>query len=116
MSRRLRTILIILGVLVGILVVGFLVFRFYLVPMSFPEVEGRIQLPGLLEAVDIYRDPYGVPHIYATSEHDLFMAQGFVHAQERFWQMDRLLLPCRQELEHRENYELERNGCRNGSV
>ena len=30
----------------------------------------------------------GIPHIYATTSHDLFFAQGYVHAQDRFWQMD----------------------------
>ena len=43
---------------------------------------------GLDGTVDIYRDSMGVPHIYAATPHDLFFAQGFVHAQDRFWQMD----------------------------
>lgn len=55
---------------------------------SFPQIEGEIQLSGLDDPVDIYRDSFGVPHIYATTEHDLFFAQGYVHAQDRFWQMD----------------------------
>ncbi len=55
---------------------------------SFPQIEGEIQLAILDGPVDIYRDAYGVPHIYATTQHDLFVAQGYVHAQERFWQMD----------------------------
>lgn len=38
--------------------------------------------------MDIYRDEMGIPHIYAATLHDLFMAQGYVHAQDRFWQMD----------------------------
>lgn len=57
-------------------------------PKSFPQVDGEIQLDGLDGPVDIYRDNMGVPHIYATTSHDLFFAQGFVHAQDRFWQMD----------------------------
>ncbi len=55
---------------------------------SFPQTEGQLRLPGLLDEVDVYRDSFGVPHIYASSHHDLFLAQGFVHAQDRFWQMD----------------------------
>ncbi len=55
---------------------------------SFPQVEGEIHIPGLDGAVDVYRDGMGIPHIYATTLHDLFLAQGYVHAQERFWQMD----------------------------
>lgn len=57
-------------------------------PKSFPQVDGEMQLEGLHGQVDIYRDQMGIPHIYASTEHDLFFAQGYVHAQERFWQMD----------------------------
>jgi penicillin amidase len=55
---------------------------------SFPQVDGQIQVGGLEAPVDVYRDAWGIPHIYAGSLHDLFFAQGFVHAQDRFWQMD----------------------------
>ena len=43
---------------------------------------------GLNAAVDVYRDQMGIPHVYATTAHDLFFAQGYVQAQDRFWQMD----------------------------
>lgn len=55
---------------------------------SFPQIAGEIQIPGLDGRIDIYRDGIGIPHIYASTTHDLFFAQGYVHAQERFWQMD----------------------------
>jgi penicillin amidase len=55
---------------------------------SFPQTEGSLRLPGLGASVQVYRDPMGVPQIYASSLHDLLMAQGFVHAQDRFWQME----------------------------
>jgi penicillin amidase len=45
-------------------------------------------MQGLEGPVDIYRDQIGIPHIFATTDHDLFFAQGYVHAQDRFWQMD----------------------------
>ncbi|HZM24384.1 MAG TPA: penicillin acylase family protein [Anaerolineales bacterium] len=71
---------------------GIYYFKSYLpntvAPKSFPQVDGQIQLEGLDGTVDIYRDSMGVPHIYATTPHDLFFSQGFVHAQDRFWQMD----------------------------
>jgi len=57
-------------------------------PKSLPQVDGEINIAGLNNPVDIYRDGIGIPHIYATTMHDLFMAQGYVHAQDRFWQMD----------------------------
>ena len=55
---------------------------------SFPQVDGSLQVAGLKDLVDVYRDQAGVAHIYAGNAHDLFFAQGYVHAQERFWQMD----------------------------
>jgi penicillin amidase len=55
---------------------------------SFPQTNGNIQLSGLDGPVDVYRDSMGIPQIYATTTHDLFMVQGYVHAQDRFWQMD----------------------------
>ncbi|MEP7134431.1 MAG: penicillin acylase family protein [Chloroflexota bacterium] len=55
---------------------------------SFPQIDGAIQLTGLDGTVDIYRDGMGIPHIYATTTHDLFFGQGYIHAQDRFWQMD----------------------------
>ncbi|MEO8354419.1 MAG: penicillin acylase family protein [Chloroflexota bacterium] len=57
-------------------------------PKSFPQIDGEIQLAGLQGSVDIYRDSMGIPNIYAASAHDLFFAQGYIHAQDRFWQMD----------------------------
>src|SRR5688572_3404060 len=57
-------------------------------PLSFPQIDGEIQVDGLESPVNIYRDAMGIPHIYADTSHDLFFAQGYVHAQERFWQMD----------------------------
>ncbi len=55
---------------------------------SFPQLDGKVQVNGLKDTVNIYRDEMGIPHIYASSVYDLFFAQGYVHAQDRFWQMD----------------------------
>lgn len=55
---------------------------------SQPQVEGRLALNGLQAAVDIVRDAEGVPHIYAKSIDDAYFALGFVHAQDRLWQLD----------------------------
>ena len=60
----------------------------YLVRRSFPQVKGIIYIPGLAGDVEVVRDAWGVPHIYASNQHDLFLAQGYIHAQDRFWQMD----------------------------
>ncbi len=53
-----------------------------------PQTDGTLHVPGLHAPVEIVRDRWGVPHIYAESLHDLIFAQGFVHAQDRLWQME----------------------------
>ena len=55
---------------------------------SAPQREGSLVAAGLSAPVDIVRDAYGVPHITASNDHDLYFAQGFVHAQDRLFQMD----------------------------
>ncbi|MGW0825163.1 penicillin acylase family protein [Streptomyces sp. NPDC002845] len=55
---------------------------------SFPQTKGSITLEGLSGPVDVKRDGNGIPQIYAASDEDLFMAQGFVQAQDRFYEMD----------------------------
>jgi penicillin amidase len=53
-----------------------------------PQTEGTLALPGLSADVEIIRDRWGVPHIYAANARDLHFALGFVHAQDRLWQME----------------------------
>jgi penicillin amidase len=55
---------------------------------SFPQTKGSIELDGLSGPVDVKRDGYGIPQVYASSDEDLFMAQGYVQAQDRFYEMD----------------------------
>ena len=50
--------------------------------------EGAKKLPGLQKQVTVIRDTWGVPHIYAQNQHDMFFAQGFVTAQDRLFQME----------------------------
>jgi len=52
------------------------------------QLDGTVALPGLTDSVEVVRDRWGVPHIYARNTADLFYAQGFVTAQDRLWQMD----------------------------
>jgi len=88
MSKKSTRVLVRVGS--GVLIVAILlsIFGVTLARRSFPQVDGEIQLAGLDDAVYVYRDGMGIPHIYAASLHDLFFAQGYVHAQDRFWQMD----------------------------
>jgi penicillin amidase len=83
--RRLIRILVILLVIVlaataGI--VGMVTFR------ALPQTDGAIEVDGLDTSVTVLRDAAGIVRILGDSPHDLFMAQGYVHAQERLWQME----------------------------
>ena len=69
--------------LIVLVIVGLVLIR-----RPFPQTDGTISVPGLEDEVHVYRDEWGVPHIYAANEADLFFAQGYVHAQDRFWQME----------------------------
>ncbi len=75
-------------VLILVLVIGAATFT--LSRLAFPRTNGEaiLENAALDSPVDVYRDSNGIPHIYAQSTHDLFAAQGYVHAQDRFWQMD----------------------------
>jgi penicillin amidase len=53
-----------------------------------PKMSGEKRLPGLFADVEVFFDEWGVPHIYAQSMGDLLFAQGYLHAQERLFQMD----------------------------
>ncbi|MGI8888077.1 MAG: penicillin acylase family protein [Nocardioidaceae bacterium] len=75
------------GVVVLALVSGS-VAAVWTVRRSFPQTEGTIQLVGLGSDVTVLRDSSGIPQIYADTSADLFFAQGYVQAQDRFFQMD----------------------------
>ena len=55
---------------------------------SLPDLTTTMRLSDLGAAVDVYRDQWGIPHVRAENEADLFFAQGFVTAQDRLWHMD----------------------------
>ncbi|GAA1977542.1 penicillin acylase family protein [Microbacterium pumilum] len=77
---------IVAGVIViALIAAGFLVWT---VQRSFPTLSGTIAVEGLGDDVTVQRDVLGIPVITADDTHDLFYAQGFVHAQDRFWEMD----------------------------
>jgi penicillin amidase len=59
-----------------------------LVRRPFPQTSGSAELPGLQGDVEVVRDDHGIPQLYGDSMDDLMRAQGYVHAQERFFEMD----------------------------
>ncbi len=86
--KRLRKILKVLGLLVLALLVVLAIAAFWFVRRGWSQTEGEITVAGLTAPVEVVRDAWGVPHIYAANEADLFFAQGYVHAQDRLWQME----------------------------
>lgn len=74
-------------VLASILVIG-VIAGVVTVRRSFPETSGEVDVPGLAAEVDIVRDDYGIAHIYGDNLSDIYFAQGYLHAQDRFFEMD----------------------------
>lgn len=79
-----------LGVIVILIAVSItLIFLFNrLTKKSFYADSGTIKVSGLKEKVNIYSDHYGVPHIVASENEDMYYALGYMHAKDRLWQMD----------------------------
>lgn len=88
--KRGRKILV--GTLIGLVVIVLLCTGgsySYLQSLQ-PTYEGKLKLEGLQEDVEVYFDEYGIPHLYGQSEEDLYHALGYLHAQERLFQMEML--------------------------
>ena len=85
-KARLFVIVLVLAIIGGVAYGAF--WSVSTVRASFPQTKGSISLEGLSGPVDVKRDSYGIPQIYASSDEDLFMAQGYVQAQDRFYEMD----------------------------
>ncbi len=83
MLKKFSKVVLILVVLVAI---GF----WFFVQNSKPKYSGELQLNNLYDQVTIYYDDVGVPHIYAQNQHDAYLSLGYVHAQDRLWQMELL--------------------------
>jgi penicillin G amidase len=76
-------------VLIIITIIITLIFLFdHLSNKSFYPESGSVKVSGIKENVNIYRDDFGVSHIEANNEDDLYFALGYTHAQDRLWQMD----------------------------
>ncbi len=78
---------VVLVVVVIVVVSGFLVYD-DTTRGPLPRTDGELAVAGINAQVEILRDANGIPHIYASTPHDLFFAQGFTQAQDRWWQME----------------------------
>jgi len=86
--RRLFRVFVISGIALATLLVVVAGTGVFVVRHSFPSYDGSAELRGLDGEVEVVRDANGIPQIYADSASDLFAAQGYVHAQDRFFEMD----------------------------
>ena len=85
---KLRTLLLsIVGAGLALIALGVGVLTWF-AREPLPDHDGQIAAPGLDAPVEIIRDDWGVPHIYAETMHDLMFAQGYAAAQDRWWTMD----------------------------
>jgi penicillin amidase len=86
--KTLKTILFsLLAIIIVVVIVGFVVLN-SIKKGAIPQYKGDLRITGLTSEVTVYRDERGMPHIYATNEHDLYFSVGYVMAQERLWFMD----------------------------
>ncbi|MCX6300837.1 MAG: penicillin acylase family protein [Bacteroidia bacterium] len=86
--KVLKTILISLLALIVLAVIAGLVLITGIKRGALPQYKGELTVAGLEKEVTVYRDNRGMPHIYAENEHDLYLAVGYIMAQERLWFMD----------------------------
>ena len=71
-----------------LLIVGVVAYAYIVAHAALPQLDGNLSVRGLSAPVKVTRDQHGVPSIEAASLEDLFLAQGYVTAQDRLWQMD----------------------------
>ena len=83
-----QIVLVVIAVIIVVVLVGGYIFYRDLTRGPLPQHDGELQIAGLNDRVEILRDEWGVPHIYASNIHDLFFAQGYTQAQDRWWQME----------------------------
>lgn len=79
--KRILAFILIIFILIGIA-------GYFFLKRQAPQYEGSIKYDGLHEQVDVFFDDFGVPHIYAKNNEDAYFALGYVHAQERLFQME----------------------------
>ena len=84
MNRQWLKYGLVVGALASVMGAGY----YFLKNKFLPQTRGNLKIQGLVDPVEVIRDRWGIPHIYARSETDLIFAQGFIHAQDRLWQMD----------------------------
>ncbi len=86
--KTLKKILAGLGILLAIVLIVAFFFVRNVSRKALPDYNKSLKIEGLQDVVEVYRDSFAIPHVYAVNEHDLYMATGYLMAQDRLWQMD----------------------------
>ncbi|MFC1760143.1 penicillin acylase family protein, partial [Candidatus Neomarinimicrobiota bacterium] len=94
MMKLLKYILVIVGMLILLTVLTIKLYFHY----DVPEYNGKYSLLELQDTVEVFTDPYGVPHIFANSNEDLFFTAGYIIARERLFQLSLLVAVTRGEI------------------
>ena len=81
-----KKILLLLLSLIAILFLSLFIYSQY----QKPKYEGELQIKNISNTTNVFFDDFGIPHIYAKNQHDAMVAFGYVHAQDRLWQMELL--------------------------
>jgi penicillin amidase len=92
--KKLKIAGIVLIVLIAIVAVTGALFVRSVARRGLPDYDATVELSGITGEVHVYRDSYGIPHIFAQNQDDLYRAVGYCMAQDRLWQMDLLRRVC----------------------
>ena len=82
--KKVKKAFLIFFVILGVVILFLTLYGLYLKP----KYEGDVQLQNIEKETTVYFDDYGIPHIYANTQKDAMVALGYVHAQDRLWQME----------------------------
>jgi penicillin G amidase len=86
--RRILKLIVKLALIIILLVSLTGTSGYFYLRRSLPQTVGTIRTPGLQKPIEIVRDSAAIPHIYASSQRDAYFGLGYVHAQDRLWQME----------------------------
>jgi penicillin amidase len=88
--KTLKRVVVVVLILLAVFTLAAFLFLQKIKRQAIPDYSAVIKIKGLTSAVQVFRDKYGIPNIYADNDADLYKTTGYIMAQERLWQMDLL--------------------------
>ncbi|NJK95593.1 MAG: penicillin acylase family protein, partial [Bacteroidales bacterium] len=85
-----KKVLISFFIIIALLISGIYVLRYSFSEKAVPDYSKPFLLGKMLDSVQVYRDSFAMPHVYANNVLDLYRVTGYLTAQDRLWQMDLL--------------------------